>query len=166
LVDLFELRQRTFVIANGLVINEMIKPPARKLYTVPVVTVSSISSRLSGHAVWKSIITHWYLTCYIFTVMHIYKLFSKQQKLFQILVFMFVSTFCKCLSYVGCSESAPVEKSLCYETEAIISIWIIHGTACLTGPSGSRPRKQGLELYHSWIMASLLLHGTVTLTIM
>lgn len=48
--------------------------------------------------------------------MQFHKLFRKQQKLFQILVFVFVSAFCKCLSYVGWNELALVEKSLCYES--------------------------------------------------
>jgi len=86
--------------------------------------------------------------------MHFCKLFSKQQKLLKILVFMFVSTLCKCLPYVGCSESALVEQLLRYETAVIIPVWIIHDTACWTGPSASRPSKECLELCHRWIMGS------------
>jgi hypothetical protein len=143
-------RQRTFVITNDWWsmrwFSHLQENCKEFLFWLSLPSVA-----LSGHPVWKSIITHWYLTCYTFTVTHFHKMFRKQHKLLQILVFMFVSTFCKCLSCVGWNELALVEKSLCYETAVIIPTQIIHDTACLRGLSASTPRKECLD---RWIMGS------------
>jgi len=57
-------------------------------------------------------------------------------------------------SYVGCNQSALVQKSLCYTEAVTFPIRIIHDTSCLRNPLASRPRKERLELYHRWIMGS------------
>jgi hypothetical protein len=61
--------------------------------------------------------------------------------------------FCKCLSYVGCNELALVEQSLCYETEVIILIWIIHDRLPERW-SISRPRKE-FQVLHRMVMGVL-----------